>query len=223
MGVAERRVMVVAGARKGSPVGGTRRRPDCLNRGAREVVRSDCACPVDRGLPDRARHRDIATRCRGGGRDGISDWRWLAPWQLRARRCPYRRLQRTALFEVTAQLPGVDTLSKASDRIGRRGVELRLVQHNPARTYSSECLGPNGSNTRKGSYREPASSTIEEAMFDPRTSTLLSLGTSYSPGFTPLQNPCFAMPKGTQMAAPTPSWTLLLHYGTAGSDSKTPS
>jgi hypothetical protein len=131
--------------------------------------------------------------------------------------------RRMALFEVMAHLPGVRTLSRASDPLSRQGVGLRLVQHHPASTVTYECQGPNGSTTSRGSFREPASSTIEEAIFDPRTSTLLSNSTSYSPEYAPVQNPCSGIPEGTRTGVILPNWTLLLHSGTTGSDSKTPS
>jgi hypothetical protein len=132
-------------------------------------------------------------------------------------------VRRTALFEVMARLPGVETLRRVSDPSGRQGIELRLVQHNPARTWSYTCKTQDGPVTSKGSIHKPASSTIEEVIFDPKTATLLSTSTSYSPAIEPVETPCSAMPTGhVHTSAITPIWTLLLHYGTAGSNSKTP-
>jgi len=125
--------------------------------------------------------------------------------------------RRAALFEVMANLPGVEHLGVVSDQIGRRGTGLRLVQHGPASTEKYVCEQPNGVVTAKGTVRQAGLSTIEQVVFDQKTATLLSSGTSYSPEVAPVQMPCAGLRETTSIR--TPTWTLLIRSGLASSDS----
>jgi hypothetical protein len=124
--------------------------------------------------------------------------------------------RRAALFKVMAHVPGVKLLGSVVNPIGDRGTGLELVQHEPAESVRCNAV----------KIQEPSLSTTEEVVIDLKTATLLSSETSYSARVVTRsesrgESGCgIALPAGTYPI--TPNWTVLLHSGVVGSNSRVP-
>jgi hypothetical protein len=120
--------------------------------------------------------------------------------------------RRAALFKVMAHIPGVTLLGSVADPIGRRGTGLELVQRIPAHTVTCNNI----------TSHQPASQTVEEVVIDPKTATLLSAETRYSPMVvTKGEAECGHQVQAGVFPIP-PHWTLLLRTGIVDSDATIP-
>lgn len=149
---------------------------------------------------------------------------------------------RQALFQVLATVPGVEDRGITTDPSGQSGIELALVEHQPAGTSVINCAhaapGPpagvlyNGKTpdtTITGSTTEhyAASSITFSILVDPQTTTVLSSEVSYSPltRTMPAAPPC-STPQSSQKTETTemgPSWKDVVASGVASSDTSVPS
>ena len=153
---------------------------------------------------------------------------------------------RQALFQVLATVPGVEDLGTTTDPSGQSGVELALVEHQPAGTTvidcghsdqpSSQSAGAiryggstdNSSITSSTTERYPASSITFSIVVDPQSTTLMSSEESYSPLIRtmPASPPCLPASPGSQKTETTemgPNWQDVVNSGIASSDTSVPS
>jgi hypothetical protein len=120
--------------------------------------------------------------------------------------------RRAALFKVMAHVPGVTLLGSVADPMGRKGTGVELVQRIPAHPVTCN----------KVTSLQPASKTVEEVVIDPRTATLLSSETRYSPiVVTKSESECGHQVQAGVFPIP-PHWTLLLRTGVVDSDATIP-
>lgn len=154
---------------------------------------------------------------------------------------------RQALFQVLASVPGVEELGTTTDPSGRSGVELALVERQPAGTTVIECgsvapaPGASGGTeyihfgtstqtptiTSTTTEHHPATSTTFSIVVDPVTTTLLSSEESFSPLIqTAIAPPACASPSNTPVkAVPTelgPYWKDVVSSGISNSDTSVP-
>jgi hypothetical protein len=153
---------------------------------------------------------------------------------------------RQALFQVLATVPGVEDLGTTTDPSGQSGVELALVEHQPAGTAVIECghsdqppsASPgairyggstdNPSITSSTTEQYPASSTTFSIVVDPQSTTLIGSEESYSPFIRtmPASPPCTPASQGSQKTETTemgPNWQDVVNSDIASSDTSVPS
>jgi hypothetical protein len=149
---------------------------------------------------------------------------------------------RQALFQVLAAVPGVEDLGTTTDPSGQRGVELALVEDQPAGTEVFDCGSGNqtssgtsagvvsGGTTEKITITHSttehyaASSTTFSIVVDPHTTTLLSSEESNSPLMQtmPAVNPCLPTAQRTETTEMGPNWKDVVGAGVASTDTSVP-
>lgn len=129
--------------------------------------------------------------------------------------------RRAALFEVLANVSGVETLGTITDRAGQSGVGFRLAERVPAQPVVITCEGSGAKETT--TLEDPAYVITHEIIVNPQTTTVLSSEQSFSSSMLPTPvNSCAPTQPTVENERLTPSWTIVLGSSVVDSDSSVP-